>query len=301
MAGLALHDYFGRAVAVSVGVHALIAALVFLRPMWQNSPAWQLPDAVDIGIVTSGDVAALGGGAAAAGPKQLAQTPAPAAAPADPEPVESPEESEAVDPPEEPDVVPVAPAPPKVQAKPKPATKPSKAEKAQKQVSKPTAKGLKSADKPPVSAHTSAVGSSGNTGASSPSASSALSSIMAKYQKPGGQGDGAGMGDHGTGRDGVGTSGIASNFYHRTLVARIRQFWNVPPGVDSEGLATVFALVIGRDGALETANLVKSSGDRLFDASAEKAVHAAAPYNPVPQSIAAPLRVEVRLIPENKN
>lgn len=298
MPALALHAYFGRALAISAGVHALVAALVMLRPMWQNSTPWQLPDSVDVGIVTVGDVAALGGGVAAAGPKQVAQVAAPEPAAKAPEPAQAPE-PEPVEMAQEPDSVPVAPLPPKAPAKPKSNPKPVKADTPKKPVVKQSAKATGAPGKSNTSAAVAERGAI--DGGSTPSASSALSSIMAKYQKPGGKGDGEGLGDQRGGRDGVAASGIASNFYHRTLVARIRQFWNVPPGVESDGLATVFALVIGRDGALQAVNLVKSSGDRLFDASAEKAVHAAAPYSPVPQSIEAPLRVEVRLIPENKN
>lgn len=300
MAALAPNQFLGRALAASMGLHLLVVIVLVVRPFGRGAAELPIPQGVDVGIVNVGDIPNLGGGAAAAGARQIASPKsAPPAAMPEPEP-EAAAEPAAVEYQPEPDAVSLAPARPKPKAGSKPKVAAVAKSKVDKSIAKPAVPATGKTTRTATPSGNSGAGAEAGTG-SSPSAASALSAVMAKYQKPGGRGDGSGLGDQAGGRDGVGRAGIAADFYHRTLVARIRQYWNVPPGIEAEGLNSIYALVIGRDGSLVSANLVKSSGDRLFDASAEKALHAAAPYNPVPQSIPAPLRVEVRLIPENKN
>jgi protein TonB len=129
------------------------------------------------------------------------------------------------------------------------------------------------------------------------SALGGLNELLSKSKKGSGAGGGQGDGTGG-GTSGSGFGGVAGNLYHAALHRRIKSFWQVPAGIETRNLASKFELKIARDGRLMVAKLVQSSGSDLFDASASAALRSASPFDPVPQSLGAPYRVTITLVPD---
>ncbi len=73
--------------------------------------------------------------------------------------------------------------------------------------------------------------------------------------------------------------------YVDSIRFKIYLVWNYPYEAAAAGVQgqVVVDFVIGPGGELESCNLVRSSGNKILDAEAVRAVQAAAPYNPLPE------------------
>ncbi len=97
----------------------------------------------------------------------------------------------------------------------------------------------------------------------------------------GGAGGSGGPLSAGPGSGGGGTViGAEYLLYKRRMEARIRDSW-VWAGAD-DGLESVIHFAISSEGEVENVRTTRSSGDRAYDASAERAVRAASPLGMVP-------------------
>jgi len=112
-----------------------------------------------------------------------------------------------------------------------------------------------------------------------------------------GSSDGSGIGV-GFGKDGWSGSGGTGNFpyqwYVHALKKKLDQNWNVTGGF-SKRIYVQVAFLIDRNGSMIVRDVIKSSGDDLFDRQALRAVDASAPFPPLPKDYKEPtLRVHIR-------
>jgi TonB family protein len=89
--------------------------------------------------------------------------------------------------------------------------------------------------------------------------------------------------------------------YINEVQERIQQGWQLPEGVTSSERAVAY-LMIDRDGSLLSASLKQSSGNKIVDQAALKAITASAPFPRVPASaLSLPVEIEYvfeRVAPE---
>ncbi len=73
--------------------------------------------------------------------------------------------------------------------------------------------------------------------------------------------------------------------YYSRIKARVMGQWALPKGVlrEHNNLLAVLNVVILRDGTLARLSFEKSSGNRFYDQSAERAVRKASPFPPLPE------------------
>ncbi len=76
--------------------------------------------------------------------------------------------------------------------------------------------------------------------------------------------------------------GAAFDLYLSQLQERIRSFWVIPEGLLREDVKAIIRVRIDPQGRLLSAELEKSSGDKVFDRSALQAVKKAEPFPPPP-------------------
>lgn len=76
--------------------------------------------------------------------------------------------------------------------------------------------------------------------------------------------------------------GAAFDLYLSQLQERIRSFWVIPEGLLREDVKAIIRVRIDPQGRLLSAELEKSSGDKVFDRSALQAVRKAEPLPPPP-------------------
>lgn len=76
--------------------------------------------------------------------------------------------------------------------------------------------------------------------------------------------------------------GAAFELYLSQLQERIRSFWVIPEGLLREDVKAVIRVRIDPQGRLLSAELERSSGDKVFDRSALQAVKKAEPFPPPP-------------------
>lgn len=90
-----------------------------------------------------------------------------------------------------------------------------------------------------------------------------------------GGGDGQGGGSLGGGSGGVARTDIER--YYGLLAERVRNFWTVPPGLPNlEKLEVVIIFDVARDGNIRKLRIEKSSGNRIYDTAALRAVERSA-------------------------
>lgn len=76
--------------------------------------------------------------------------------------------------------------------------------------------------------------------------------------------------------------GAAFELYLSQLQERIRSFWVIPEGLLREDVKAIIRVRIDPQGRLLSAELERSSGDKVFDRSALQAVKKAEPFPPPP-------------------
>lgn len=81
-------------------------------------------------------------------------------------------------------------------------------------------------------------------------------------------------------QEGTGTSPLLAAYAGR-LKQEIWKKW-IYPDVNINGLATTMTIIVSRNGMLTIKNIDSSSGDKLFDRSAVRAVESASPAAPPP-------------------
>ncbi len=72
----------------------------------------------------------------------------------------------------------------------------------------------------------------------------------------------------------------------------INDHWAVIRGSAMEKRVAIVALELSREGGLVRTSVIKSSQDRLFDLSVERAIHQAAPFPPIPPPVWEKIREE---------
>ncbi len=81
-------------------------------------------------------------------------------------------------------------------------------------------------------------------------------------------------------------------YYLRQLQSKISQSWAPPRAATAGGERAIVVFEIGRDGQIKEPAVEKSSGNRIYDQSALRAVMEASPFPPLPPEFRAPsLRV----------
>ena len=85
-------------------------------------------------------------------------------------------------------------------------------------------------------------------------------------------------------------SNLKDTAYQKKTFDRVAKAWKTPPAsqVPEVGKKTVVQSVISKDGKLVSAVVSMSSGKKGWDAAALAAVRSAAPFDPLPDSFAAP-------------
>ena len=182
------------------------------------------------------------------------------------------------------------PAPPSVKPSPKPTAAPHVTTKPKTSFNVPVPP---SASKGSLS--TGPVGGSGSSSRHAGGSYSPTPSLAPTYKGTGtGSGTGSrgtsasrgGSGSYGNPSGGGGRPGIdavaAPDFgpYMRDLQRRIKMNWDPPKGNESKRVVLLFK--IARDGRLLSCSVYKSSGLQAADRAAINAVHATAPFRPLP-------------------
>lgn len=216
--------------------------------------------------------------------KQAVKSPAPKKSVAKPQPAKkaSPQPAKRTTAPK--------PAPPSVKPSPKPTAAPRVTSKPKTSFNVPVPP---SASKGSLS--TGPVGGSGSGSRHAGGSYSPTPSLAPTYK---GTGSGSGTGSRGTSasRGGSGSYGnpsggggrpgidavAAPDFgpYMRDLQRRIKMNWDPPKGNESKRVVLLFK--IARDGRLLSCSVYKSSGLQAADRAAINAVHATAPFRPLP-------------------
>ncbi len=108
--------------------------------------------------------------------------------------------------------------------------------------------------------------------------------------------DGSGVADanklpeaQGTRSDGVLMDEEALKWFH-AVRSRVNSNWSVFGRHERGERITVIAVRVGDDGGLLNASIYKSSSDRVFDLSAMRAVHQAAPFPAIPPTLKDKIR-----------
>ena len=78
---------------------------------------------------------------------------------------------------------------------------------------------------------------------------------------------------------------IAVKEYYNSIWSLIKSNWVIPEYLKGRGLVVVIGLRIRRDGKVENLQVEKSSGNRVFDDYAIKAIKASEPFPPLPKEI----------------
>ncbi len=91
------------------------------------------------------------------------------------------------------------------------------------------------------------------------------------------------------GKPGSGSRGPSLGSYTDMITEEIHRYWAIPDGLDKNLTATV-AVRISRDGTVYILGMEKSSGNRIFDTLARKAVEQASPVTPPPQEMEIGIR-----------
>ncbi len=83
--------------------------------------------------------------------------------------------------------------------------------------------------------------------------------------------------------------------YFASIKRKIELVWQYPYDAQVAGIQgrLVIHFVIGRDGRLESVDLVDGSGSRILDEEAKRAIRAAAPFDPIPSGYKIP-NLEIR-------
>ncbi len=88
---------------------------------------------------------------------------------------------------------------------------------------------------------------------------------------------------------GVSNGGSSSGSYIDKITTEIHQYWAIPDTLDKNLTATV-AVRIMKDGTVYIIGMEKSSGNRIFDTLARKAIERASPVTPPPQEMEIGIR-----------
>jgi protein TonB len=176
---------------------------------------------------------------------------------------------------------------------------------------------------PPPEAPRSAPGKSGAPG-SAPSKSvrdltpSLGRMVMAREEPSGGRGQGAAAGDAvGTGGNATGKEGVTEEggggfrltplnapeiqyiSYFASIKRKIELVWQYPYEAAAAGIQGELTLdfVIARSGAVNSIDLVRSSGSKILDDEAIRSIRKAAPFDPIPAEYKIPsLQIRGRFV-----
>jgi colicin import membrane protein len=88
--------------------------------------------------------------------------------------------------------------------------------------------------------------------------------------------------------------GLARRLYYTEIWNAIRRQWSLPEFLKSQHLETVLIVVVRRDGKVLDLRVEKSSGNEIYDESAQRAVRKAEPLPPFP-AIYSPAQEEIGL------
>lgn len=89
--------------------------------------------------------------------------------------------------------------------------------------------------------------------------------------------------------------------YFAGIKRKIELVWQYPPEAAASGIQGMLTVdfVIGRDGHLQSVQLLQGSGYKILDDEAVGSIRKAAPYNPIPEKYTIPdLRIRARFIYE---
>ena len=78
---------------------------------------------------------------------------------------------------------------------------------------------------------------------------------------------------------------IAVKEYYNSIWSLIKSNWVIPEYLKGRGLVVVIGLKVGRDGKVKDLKIEKSSGNKVFDDCAVKAIRASEPFPPLPKEI----------------
>jgi protein TonB len=142
--------------------------------------------------------------------------------------------------------------------------------------------------------------------------------VMAREESSGGRGQGAAAGDAvGTGGKATGEEGVTEEggggfrltplnapevqyiSYFASIKRKIELVWQYPYEAAAAGIQGELTLdfVIARSGAVDSVELVRSSGSKLLDDEAIRSIRVAAPFDPIPSGYKIPsLQIRGRFV-----
>jgi TonB family protein len=142
--------------------------------------------------------------------------------------------------------------------------------------------------------------------------------VMAREESSGGRGQGAAAGDAvGTGGKATGEEGVTEEggggfrltplnapevqyiSYFASIKRKIELVWQYPYEAAVAGIQGELTLdfVIARSGAVDSVELVRSSGSKLLDDEAIRSIRVAAPFDPIPSGYKIPsLQIRGRFV-----
>ncbi len=77
----------------------------------------------------------------------------------------------------------------------------------------------------------------------------------------------------------------ALKMYYDAVWERIKGNWKIPGYLKGKGLIVVISIKLRKDGTVEDMYIERSSGNRVFDDFAVKAIKASSPFPPIPDAV----------------